>query len=180
MAALAHLRLNWGHGNISSWHTYCIFNTSALGVKHKILQKTFDKRSIFPHLGHDLENGNFLVRRCRDNKGICISRSYPLFISIPPQVTVSRFVQRVKVKTSHKLLSKYPYLRMTCWGSGNLTDEVIKQYILKDKTALLTTILKLTVSSERVGEADHTSFSCQSKLPTESRLSIHFASFFLR
>ncbi|MGR0482838.1 MAG: hypothetical protein ACTFAL_15935 [Candidatus Electronema sp. V4] len=31
--------------------------------------------------------------------------------------------------------------------------------LLKDKTALLTTISKLTVKPERVGEADHASFS---------------------
>ena len=64
-----------------------------------------------------------------------------LFVSIPPQVTVSRFVQRLKGKTSHKLLSEYPHLRKTCRGrhfwargyfccsSGKVTDEVIKQYI---------------------------------------------------
>ena len=51
------------------------------------------------------------------------------------------WTQRVKGKTSHKLLSEYPHLRKTCWGrhfwaqgyfccsSGNVTDEVIKQYI---------------------------------------------------
>ncbi|WP_417910850.1 response regulator, partial [Candidatus Electronema sp. PJ] len=44
---------------------------------------------------------------------------------------------------------------------------------LKNKTALLTTILRLTVRYERVGEADHASFSCQSKPPALSRWSIH-------
>jgi len=64
-----------------------------------------------------------------------------LFVSIPPQVTISRFVQRLKGKTSHKLLNEYPHLRKTylgrhfwsrgyfCCSSGNVTDDVIKQYI---------------------------------------------------
>ena len=64
-----------------------------------------------------------------------------LFVSIPPQVTISRLVQKLKGKSSHKLLHTYPSLRRQYWGrhfwargyfccsSGNVTDEVIKQYI---------------------------------------------------
>ena len=64
-----------------------------------------------------------------------------LFVSIPPQVTISRLVQRVKGKSSHALLAEYSHLRKAFWGrhlwargyfccsSGNVTDEVIAQYI---------------------------------------------------
>jgi putative transposase len=64
-----------------------------------------------------------------------------LFVSIPPQVTISRLVQRVKGKSSHALLAEFSHLRKASWGrhlwargyfccsSGNVTDEVIKQYI---------------------------------------------------
>jgi putative transposase len=64
-----------------------------------------------------------------------------LFISIPPQVTISRLVQALKGKTAYKLLQEFPHLRKKFWGqhlwargyfccsSGNVTDEVIKQYI---------------------------------------------------
>ncbi len=64
-----------------------------------------------------------------------------LFVSIPPQVAISRFVQRLKGKTSHKLLSEFPHLQKVFWGrhlwargyfcvsSGNVTDDVIKAYI---------------------------------------------------
>jgi putative transposase len=64
-----------------------------------------------------------------------------LFVSIPPQVTISRLVQRVKGKSSHALLNEYSHLRKAFWGrhlwargyfccsSGNVTDEVITQYI---------------------------------------------------
>lgn len=64
-----------------------------------------------------------------------------LFISIPPQVTISRLVQALKGKTAYKLFQEFPHLRKKFWGqhlwargyfccsSGNVTDEVIKQYI---------------------------------------------------
>ena len=64
-----------------------------------------------------------------------------LFVSLPPQVTISRLVQRLKGKTSFKLLNEFAHLRKTYWGrhfwargyfccsSGNVTDEMIIQYI---------------------------------------------------
>ena len=64
-----------------------------------------------------------------------------LFVSIPPQVTISRLVQWLKGKSSHRLLGEFAHLRKAFWGrhvwargyfccsSGNVTDEVIAQYI---------------------------------------------------
>jgi len=64
-----------------------------------------------------------------------------LFVSIPPQVTVSRLVQALKGKTSHKMLNEFQQLRKMYWGrhlwargyfccsSGNVTDDVIASYI---------------------------------------------------
>ena len=64
-----------------------------------------------------------------------------LFVSLPPQVTISRLVQWLKGKSSRKLLDEYAHLRKAFWGrhvwargyfccsSGNVTDEVIKEYI---------------------------------------------------
>jgi putative transposase len=64
-----------------------------------------------------------------------------MLISIPPYVSVSRAVQFLKGKSSHKLLSEFPSLRKRYWGqhlwargywvasSGNVTDEVWKKYI---------------------------------------------------
>jgi putative transposase len=64
-----------------------------------------------------------------------------LFVSIPPQVPISRLVQRLKGKTSYKLLHEFNHLQKQFWGrhlwargyfccsSGNVTDEVITQYI---------------------------------------------------
>ena len=64
-----------------------------------------------------------------------------LFVSIPPQLSVSKMVGRLKGKTSRKLLAEYRKLAKQFWGrhlwargyfaasSGNVTDEVIMQYI---------------------------------------------------
>src|SRR5262245_32585286 len=59
----------------------------------------------------------------------------------PPHVTISRWIQRMKGKSSYRLLAEYPPMRKRFWGrdvwgrgyfcrnSGNVTDEVIKAYI---------------------------------------------------
>ena len=64
-----------------------------------------------------------------------------VMVSIPPQVTISRLIQRMKGKSSYRLLAEFPQLRRQFWGrhvwargyfcrsSGNVTDEVIKAYI---------------------------------------------------
>ena len=64
-----------------------------------------------------------------------------LFVSIPPQVTISRLVQWLKGKSAFKLLQEFPMLQKQFWGrhvwargyfccsSGNVTDEVIVRYI---------------------------------------------------
>ena len=68
-----------------------------------------------------------------------------MLISIPPQLSVSRAVQYLKGKSSHRLLSEYKALRKRYWGqhlwargywvasSGNVTDEVWKDYIKNQK-----------------------------------------------
>ncbi len=65
----------------------------------------------------------------------------PIMISIPPQVTISRLIQRIKGKSSSLLFNEFSTLRQRYWGrhlwargyfcrsSGNVTDEVIKAYI---------------------------------------------------
>jgi putative transposase len=64
-----------------------------------------------------------------------------LFVSMPPYLSVSKVMQYLKGKTSHKLLMEFAHLRRQFWGrhlwaggyfaasSGNVTDEVIVQYI---------------------------------------------------
>ena len=64
-----------------------------------------------------------------------------LFVSVPPHISVSKLMQSIKGKTSRKLLLEYKHLNRQYWGrhlwargyfaasSGNVTDEVIMQYI---------------------------------------------------
>ena len=64
-----------------------------------------------------------------------------LLVSVPPQVAVSQLVQRLKGRTSRLMLDAFIELSRQFWGrhlwargyfvasSGNVTDEVIKQYI---------------------------------------------------
>ena len=64
-----------------------------------------------------------------------------IMVSIPPQVTISRLIQRMKGKSSYLLFNEFLTLRKRFWGrhfwargyfcrsSGNVTDEVIKAYI---------------------------------------------------
>lgn len=64
-----------------------------------------------------------------------------LFVSVPPYHSVSQVMKRIKGKTSRRLLSESRILAKQCWGrhlwargyfvasSGNVTDEVIAEYI---------------------------------------------------
>jgi REP-associated tyrosine transposase len=64
-----------------------------------------------------------------------------LLVSIPPQVTISRLVQRLKGKTAYKMLHEFGPLKKQFWGrhlwargyfccsSGNVTDAVVAEYI---------------------------------------------------
>jgi putative transposase len=88
-----------------------------------------------------------LIRQsCREEeveilKGHVAKDHVHLFVSIPPQVTISRLIQRLKGKSSHHLLAEFAHLRKTFWGrhlwargyfccsSGNVTDDVITAYI---------------------------------------------------
>ena len=64
-----------------------------------------------------------------------------LFLSCPPDLSPSKIMQYLKGKTSRKLLMEFPHLQKSFWGrhlwargyfaatSGNVTDEVIMDYI---------------------------------------------------
>ena len=73
-----------------------------------------------------------------------------LLVSVPPHLSASKFVQYIKGNTSRKLQMEYKELNKQFWGqhlwargyfvasSGNVTDEIIAQYIkdqdLEEKT----------------------------------------------
>ena len=64
-----------------------------------------------------------------------------LLVSVPPDLAVSELVQRLKGRSSRLMLEEFGELRKAFWGrhlwargyfvasTGNVTDEVIKQYI---------------------------------------------------
>jgi putative transposase len=113
---------------------------------HLVWATKYRKRILVGEVGLRVRE---LVRQiCREEeveilKGHVAKDHVHLFVSIPPQVTISRLVQRMKGKTSHSMLSEFQHLRKTYWGrhmwargyfccsSGNVTDEVIVEYIEK-------------------------------------------------
>ena len=64
-----------------------------------------------------------------------------LLVSVPPHLSASKLVQYIKGSTSRKLQMEYKELKKQFWGqhlwargyfvasSGNVTDEIIAQYI---------------------------------------------------
>src|SRR5215207_4066711 len=64
-----------------------------------------------------------------------------LLVSVPPHVAVSDLVQRLKGRSSRRLMEEFGELSRQYWGrhmwargyfavsTGNVTDEIIKQYI---------------------------------------------------
>ena len=66
-----------------------------------------------------------------------------LLVSVPPHLSVSELVKRLKGRSSRKLLQEYDELRREFWGrhlwargyfaasTGNVTDEIIAEYIEK-------------------------------------------------
>jgi len=64
-----------------------------------------------------------------------------IFVSAPPHISVSKLMQSIKGKSSRKMMSEFRNLSKQFWGrhiwgrgyfvasSGNVTDEVIMQYI---------------------------------------------------
>jgi putative transposase len=64
-----------------------------------------------------------------------------LLVSVPPEVSVSQLMQRIKGRSSRRMLDEFEDLKKQFWGrhlwargyfavsSGNVTDEVIARYI---------------------------------------------------
>ena len=66
-----------------------------------------------------------------------------LLVSVPPKISVSELVKRLKGRSSRKMLQEYDELRREYWGrhlwargyfvasTGNVTDEMVAEYIEK-------------------------------------------------
>lgn len=88
-----------------------------------------------------------LIREICDTNNIQIIRGHistdhiHMFISMPPQISVSKIVQLLKGKTARKVLQDFPELKKKFWGkhfwsrgyfsatSGAITDEMVMHYI---------------------------------------------------
>lgn len=75
--------------------------------------------------------------------GVVSSDHVHLYVSIPPQISASKLVMKLKGRTSRKIQQEFPEIRKRYWGqhfwargyycasSGNVTDELIREYIAK-------------------------------------------------
>jgi len=97
--------------------------------------------------GDIAERARDLIREICKSRDVEIIRGHVscdhvhIFVSVPPHISVSQLVQSIKGKSSRKLLLEYKRLSRKFWGrhmwargyfvasSGNVTDEVIMQYI---------------------------------------------------
>ena len=109
--------------------------------RYKVLTYEIKKRvrviiaQVAEELGVNIENG------------VVSSDHVHVFVSIPPHVPVSEFVKRAKGRSSRRIQQEFPQLRKKYWGrrfwargffsatSGNVTDEVINEYINKHTEA---------------------------------------------
>ena len=121
--------------------------------------------SIHPHLiwitryrkkglsGDIAQRARALIRGIREKHQVEILKGHMapdhihLFVSMPPNLAVSKLMRQLKGGTSHAMLNGFHLLRRQYWGrhmwaggyfccgSGNVTDEVIKQYIAQQEDA---------------------------------------------
>jgi putative transposase len=88
-----------------------------------------------------------LIRQiCKENeveiiKGHISKDHVHLFVSVPPHLAISKLVQYMKGRSSYKLMMENKEMSKVFWGrhlwgrgyfvatSGNITDEVIMEYI---------------------------------------------------
>ncbi|MBU0596854.1 IS200/IS605 family transposase [Patescibacteria group bacterium] len=68
-----------------------------------------------------------------------------MYVSVPPYLSISKLVQQLKGKSSRKIQQEFPELKKRYWGNhfwavgyfvrttGNVTDEMIKEYIENHK-----------------------------------------------
>ncbi len=73
--------------------------------------------------------------------GVLSSDHVHMFVSLPPKLSVSDFMRKVKGRSSHRVQMEFPDLRKRYWGrhlwargyfsstSGAITDDVILQYL---------------------------------------------------
>lgn len=126
-------------------HVYRKSSHTVFDLKYHLVWTTKYKKPILTgKLGVRVRD---LIREICDTNSVQILRGHiskdhiHLFLSMPPQISVSKIAQYIKGKTSRKLLQDFPELNKRFWGkhfwcrgyfcatSGAITDEVIMDYI---------------------------------------------------
>ena len=118
---------------------------SRYDLKYHIVWVTkYRKRVLVGSVGYRLQE--LAIEVCKRNEveilqGHVSSDHVHLFVSCPPNLSVSKLVQYLKGKTSRKLMMEYRHIEKQFWGrhlwargyfaasSGNVTDAVIEEYI---------------------------------------------------
>ena len=79
-------------------------------------------------------------------KGVVSKNHIHLLLSAPPMLAPSKFAQLLKGKSSYKIQQEFPELKKRYWGqhiwargyfcttTGNVSDEMIKDYLDKHKS----------------------------------------------
>ena len=103
-----------GDGRISTRAAYAFNDPPSLGLDHEVSQA-----GVCGEMGLRVRE---LVREICGQHDVQIIKGHVskdhvhLFVSIPPQVTISRLVQRLKGKTAYKMLQEFAHLRKQFWG----------------------------------------------------------------
>ena len=76
-------------------------------------------------------------------EGVLAKDHVHMFLSVPPKHSISDVMQRIKGRSSRRLQQEFPVLKKRYWGrhfwargyfcstSGNITDELVLQYLQK-------------------------------------------------
>jgi putative transposase len=111
---------------------------------HLVWCTKFRKEVLVRDVGHRMRDLGRQV--CSDMgveviSGVVAKDHVHVLVSMPPQVSVSKLVQKLKGKTSYKLQREFMQLRRQYWGqrmwargyfactTGNVTDDMIASYI---------------------------------------------------
>ena len=114
-------------------------------IKYHIVWITKYRKSVLT--GHIGKRTQDIIRQiCKNNEveilsGHVAKDHIHMLVSVPPHLSVSKLVQYLKGNSSHKLQMEFKELNKQYWGrhlwgrgyfaatSGNVTDEVIMEYI---------------------------------------------------
>jgi putative transposase len=114
-----------------------------------------------------------LIRQiCRENdveilKGHVSKDHVHLLVSVPPHLAISKLVQYLKGKSSYKMLQENRQISKEFWGrhlwgrgyfvatSGNVTDEVIMEYIANQEVEIKDENFTISTNEEKSASDDN-------------------------